>query len=76
MRNQTKVHFATVMGICVQENAELPDGGPTKVYKGRVVLRGDVAQDEHYDWVLFPGSLFTPGVARGSEGCGLSRCDS
>ena len=39
-----KVHFASLMDICLLENAKLESKHPK--YKGRVVLRGDIVKDD------------------------------
>ena len=38
-----KVHFASLMDMCLLKNAEL--GAKHQKYKGRVVLRGDTVKD-------------------------------
>ena len=51
------VHFASLMDICHFKNAELE---PTfQKYKGRVVLRGDIAKDDSGSYAVFAdeGSL-------------------
>ena len=39
-----KVHFASLMDICHLKNAELE--AKHQKYKGRIVLRGDIAKDD------------------------------
>ena len=46
----TKVHFASVMDICLLKNAEL-DAKHKK--KGRVVLRGDTVNDDSGSHAVF-----------------------
>ena len=43
-RDKKKVHFATLMHICHRKNAELEPN--LQKYKGRVVLRGDIVNDD------------------------------
>ena len=38
-----KVHFASLMDMCLLKNADL--GAKHQKYKGRVVLRGDIVKD-------------------------------
>ena len=43
-KNNTKVHFASLMDLCHLKNSELEP--QFKKYKGRVVLRGDIVKDD------------------------------
>ena len=43
-RDKKKVHFAALMDICHLKNAELDSN--FQMYKGRVVLRGDIVKDD------------------------------
>ena len=47
----TKVHFASLMDICHLKNAELDT--KHQKYKGRVVLRGDIAKDDSGSYAVF-----------------------
>ena len=52
-KDKQKVHFATLMDICHLKNAE---SEPTfQKYKGRVVLRGDIAKDDSGAYAVFTG---------------------
>ena len=46
-----KVHFASMMDICHLKNAELE--AKHQKYKGRVVLRGDIAKDDSGSYAEF-----------------------
>ena len=46
-----KVHFASLMDICHLKNAILET--KHQKYKGRVVLRGDIAKDDSCSYVVF-----------------------
>ena len=46
-----KVHFASLMDICHLKNAELE--AKHQKYKGRVVLRGDIVQDNSGSYAVF-----------------------
>ena len=46
-----KVHFASLMDVCHLKNAELE--APHQKYKGRVVLRGDIAKDDSGSYAVF-----------------------
>ena len=46
-----KVHFASLMDICHLKNAELET--KHQKYKGRVVLRGDIAKDDSGSYAVF-----------------------
>ena len=43
-KKDVKVHFASLMGLCHLKNAELEK--KHQKYKGRVVLRGDIVNDD------------------------------
>ena len=45
------VHFASLMDICHLKNAELE--AKHQKYKGRVVLRGDIAKDDYGSYAVF-----------------------
>ena len=45
------VHFASLMDICHLKNAELE--AKNQKYKGRVVLRGDIAKDDSGSYAVF-----------------------
>ena len=45
------VHFASLMDICHLKNAELE--AKHQKYKGRVVLRGDIAKDDSGSYAVF-----------------------
>ena len=46
-----KVHFASLMDICHLKNAELE--AKHQQYKGRVVLRGDIVEDDSWFYAVF-----------------------
>ena len=50
-RDKKKVHFATLMDICHLKNAELEP--KFEKSKGRVVLRGDIAEDDSSSNAVF-----------------------
>ena len=50
-KNKKKVHFATLMDIFHQKNAELET--EFQKYKGRVVLRGDFVKDDSGAYAVF-----------------------
>ena len=47
----TTVHFASLMDICHLKNAELE--AKHQKYKGRVVLRGDIVEDDSGSYAVF-----------------------
>ena len=49
--NGATVHFASLMDICHLKNAELE--AKHQKYKGRVVLRGDIAKDDSRSYAVF-----------------------
>ena len=46
-----KVHSASLMDICLLKDAELEAKHPK--YKGRIVLRGDIAKDDSGSYAVF-----------------------
>ena len=46
-----KVHFASLMDICHLKNAELE--AKHQIYKGRVVLRGDIVKGDSGSCAVF-----------------------
>ena len=46
-----KVHFASMMDICHLKNAELET--KHQKYKGRIVLRGDIVEDDSDSYAVF-----------------------
>ena len=46
-----KVHFASLVGLCHLKNSELEP--QFQKYKGRVVLRGDIAKDDSGSYAVF-----------------------
>ena len=50
-RDKKKVHFATLVDTCHLKNAELEP--KFQKYKGRVVLRGDIVEDDSGAYAVF-----------------------
>ena len=50
-KKDVKVHFASLMGLCHHKNAELEK--KHQKYKGRVVLRGDIVNDDSGSGAVF-----------------------
>ena len=48
-RSGTTVQFGRVHGICVEKNAELPEGHPNRKFKGRVVFLGNRVVNQDYE---------------------------
>ena len=44
--NGIEYHFGDLMTLCHEKHAELNLPQPKKVYKGRIVFRGDIVKDE------------------------------
>jgi hypothetical protein len=51
-KNET-IQLGRVHGICVEKNAELPDGHPNRKYTGRVVFRGNRVLNQDYETTSF-----------------------
>ena len=47
------VQFGRAHGLCVEKNAELPDGHANRKYKGRVVFLGNRVLNQDYDDAVF-----------------------
>ena len=52
-RSGTTVQFGRVHGICVEKNAELPEGHPNRKFKGRVVFLGNRVVNQDYESATF-----------------------
>ena len=50
-KNNTKVHFASLMDLCHLKNSELEP--QFQMYKGMVVLRGDIVKDDSGAYAVF-----------------------
>ena len=50
-KNNTKVHFASLMDLCHLKNSELER--QVQKHKGRVVLRGDIVKDDSGAYAVF-----------------------
>ena len=46
-------HVGRIFAICVEKNAELPKGHPSRKFKGRVVFQGNNVRDHNWDIALF-----------------------
>ena len=68
-RDKKKVHFAALMDLCHLENVELEP--KLQKYKGRVVLRGDIVQDDSGVYAVFTeqGSSASQMTAAKVHGC-------
>jgi hypothetical protein len=68
------VHFGRIFAICVEKNAELPQGDPRRKFKGRVVFQGNNVKDAYNDWAIFEELSSAPptmhaGKAADAFGC-------
>ena len=63
-----KVHIASLMDICHLKNAELE--AKHSKYKGRVVLRGDIVEDDSGSYAVFTdqGSSASQMISRQNHG--------
>ena len=52
-RNSTEIHMARVHGICVEKNYQLPEGNPSRKFKGRGVLLGNQVKNQHWEAAFF-----------------------
>ena len=68
-KNGTKVYVGNLSKLVTQKHSELPDGHPSKVYKGRVVYRGDDIRDENWDLALFGDIASAPSSMVASKIC-------
>ena len=50
-RENRHIHFMSVEARCNEKHSELPSH--LRVYKGRVICRGDTGKDETGDWAIF-----------------------
>ena len=49
-------HVGRIFEICVEQNAELAEGGARRKYKGRVVFQGNQAWDSNFDYAMLRSS--------------------
>ena len=52
-KNSTEIHMARVHGICVEKNYQLPEGNPSRKFKGRGVLLGNQVKNQHWEAAFF-----------------------
>ena len=54
-KENTKVHFGSLMDLCHEKHSELNHGKPSdqRTYKGQVVFRGDQVRDETGYYAVF-----------------------
>jgi hypothetical protein len=52
-RNRTTAHFGSLMDLCHEKHSELNHPPDQRVYKGRVVFRGDQVRDENSSYAVF-----------------------
>ena len=53
-RKQNKeIQFGYLFGICVEKNAELPDGHANRKFKGRVVFQGNRVVNQNWEAAMF-----------------------
>ena len=52
-KNGKEIHMARVHGICVEKNYQLPQGNPSRKFKGRGVLLGNQVKNQHWEAAFF-----------------------
>ena len=52
-KNGTEVHMARIHGICVEKNYQLPEGNPSRKFKGRGVLLGNQVKNQFWEAAFF-----------------------
>ena len=52
-RENRTIQFGRVYGLCVEKNAELPEGHPNRKFKGRVVFLGNRVMNQDYEAATF-----------------------
>ena len=86
-RNGTEVNMARIHGICVEKNYQLPEGNPSRKFKGRGVLLGNQVKNQFWEAAFFQDSGQLTCNLRGIEmgrflwvfagpWCKISRCHS
>ena len=66
-RLNTLYHFARIFDICVEKNAELPEGHPDRKFKGRAVLQGDQVRDQNWEAAIFQDLGSSPAAVEASR---------
>ena len=67
-------HVGRIFDICVEKNAELPEGHPNRKYKGRVVFQGNNAKDEDNNWAIFAELSSAPASMQSGKAVDLFGC--
>eukprot|EP00972_Heterocapsa_arctica_P021647 3182846-Heterocapsa_arctica.AAC.1 len=84
-RNQAKIHFGDMFGICGEKGSELKANDPGRKWKGRYVFRGDRVKDEYYQAAIFNELSSTPATLEASKavdayglmpGHSIGQCDA
>ena len=66
-RNNFKVHFGRVFGICGEKGSELPPGSPGRKWKGRFVFQGNYVRDEYSNHAIFDELSSSPATLEASK---------
>ena len=63
----TKAFIGDIMPLAYQKHSEIIGDDPKKVYKGRIVYRGDAIKDEFFEWALFGEVASSPSSMAASK---------
>jgi len=63
----TVVHLAQIFAICHENNAELPEGHPSRKFKGRVVFQGNQFRDQDWCDAVFQDLSSSPATMEASK---------
>ena len=63
----TKAFIGDIMPLVYQKHAELIGDDPKKIFKGRIVYRGDAIKDEFFEWALFGEVASSPSSMAASK---------
>ena len=73
IRNNTKAYIGDIMPLVYQKHSEIKGNDPLKIYKGRIVYRGDAIKDEFFEWSLFGEVASSPSAGSVQSGRPLGR---
>ena len=73
-KNGTEVHMARIHGICVEKNYQLPQGNPSRKFKGRGVLLGNQVKNQVWEAAFFQDLGNSPATFEASRWADFYGC--
>ena len=69
-----EVQFGYLFGICVEKNSELPEGHPSRKFKGRVVFQGNRVVNQNWEAAVFQDLGNAPATMEASRSADCYGC--